>query len=91
MIKKENEIHADVLKLCSWVEKSYRLPDHLFENEFSRMLHNFEGDMLQATSSEEYTGLLVGFERTLVGMAERHDLNTDAIAREIAEERGLLQ
>lgn len=91
MVKKENEIHADVLKLCNWVEKSYHLPEHLFENEFSRMLQNFEGDMQQATSSEEYAGLLVGFERTLIGMAERHSLNTDAIAKKIAEERGLQQ
>ena len=83
MVKSESELKADVMKMCDWVEKSYHLPTHLFHNEFSKMISNFEKEMNQAKSSEEYSGLVVGFERTLVGMAERHNLNSDEVMQKI--------
>ena len=52
MVKSESEVKADVMKMCDWVEKSYHLPTHLFHNEFSKMISNFEKEMNQAKSSE---------------------------------------
>lgn len=83
MVKSESEVKVDVMKMCDWVEKSYHLPAHLFQNEFSRMLSNFEKEMVKAKTSEEYSGLVVGVERTLVGMAERHNLNSEEVMQKL--------
>lgn len=83
MIKSESEIRQDILKLCDWVEKSYHLPTHLFQNEFAKMLENFEKEMVRAKNSEEYGGLIVGVERTLIGMAERQHLNSPEVMEKV--------
>ena len=70
MVKSESEVKADVMKMCDWVEKSYHLPTHLFHNEFSKMISNFEKEMNQAKSSEEYSGLVALKEHWLAWLKD---------------------
>ncbi len=72
MWKIEEMIKEDLTKLCGWVEHSYHLNEGFFQNEFTKLIHNLLEDLKKANDEEEYKGLLVSTERTLMGLAQRH-------------------
>lgn len=72
MLKTEEMIKEDLMKLCGWVEHSYQLNDGFFRNEFTKLIHNLLEDLKKASDEEEYKGILVSTERTLMGLAQRH-------------------
>lgn len=72
MIKTEEMIKEDLMKLCGWVEHSYHLKDGFFQNEFTKLIHNLLEDLKKANDEDEYKGILASTERTLMGLAQRH-------------------
>ena len=72
MWKTEEMIKEDLMKLCGWVEHSYHLNEDFFQNEFAKLISNLLEDLKKASDEDEYKGLLVSTERTLMGLAQRH-------------------
>ncbi len=72
MVKEDELIKEDFRKLCGWVEHSYHLKEGFFHDGFQQLIHNFLEELKNANDEEEYKGLLVSTERTLMGLAQRH-------------------
>lgn len=72
MWKTEKMIKEDLMKLCGWVEHSYHLNEDFFQNDFTKLISNLLEDLKKASDEDEYKGLLVSTERTLMGLAQRH-------------------